>query len=354
MTRPRSTLVSPAETRYYHCMGRCVRRAFLCGDDERTGRNFDHRKALILQRLKLLTEVFAIDLCAYAVMSNHYHLVLRLNLERAAAWTQREVASRWARLYSGPPCLDKYLNDFPVSATEEALLAEHCAIWRRRLTDLSWFMRSLNEFVARQANAEDECTGHFWEGRFKSQALLDEAALFTAMAYVDLNPVRAGLAESLADSDFTSIQQRLLQLAKREAPTAAIRMPELLPFAQTIHSQMSDALPYNLQDYIDLVDTTGRLAHPLRHGRIGEQVPKLLDMLGIGANEWLATVGHLHVRFRLFIGSPHRLRECAEARGWHWVKGQAAARRLYVRATHTCALSRGPNESRQDRRLVFA
>ena len=330
MTRPRATLVSPSDTPYYHCMGRCVRRAFLCGDDDRTGRNFDHRRALILKRLSLLTEVFAIDLCAYAVMSNHYHLVLRLNPERAATLTQREVADRWARLYGGPPCLAKYLDACPLTAAEEALLAKHCAIWQRRLTDLSWFMRSLNEFVARQANAEDKCTGHFWEGRFKSQALLDEAALFTAMAYVDLNPVRAGLAESLVDSDFTSVQQRLFDVARREAPPPDTEKPKLLQFARPIRQESGNGLPFNLQDYLELVDTTGRLAHPSKQGLIREPVPKILDLLGIDASEWLTTVSQLHVRFKLFIGSPRRLRQCAEARGWRWVHGYKAAHRLYA------------------------
>jgi REP element-mobilizing transposase RayT len=312
-------------------MGRCVRRAFLCGDDDRTGRNFDHRKALILRRLKLLTEIFAIDLCAYAVMSNHYHLVLRLSPERAAAWTQRDVAGRWARLYGGPPCLAKYLDDQPLSSAEEILLTEQCGKWRLRLADLSWFMRSLNEFVARQANAEDQYTGHFWEGRFKSQALLDEAALFTAMAYVDLNPVRAGLAESIVDSNFTSVQQRLFELARIEGQASDSDLPPLLEFAQSIRAGVLDGLPFNLQDYLDLVDTTGRLAHPSKHGLIREQVPRLLDLLRIDTGEWLATVSQLHSRFMLFIGSPRRLRQCAESRGWRWVKGQAAARRLYAR-----------------------
>ena len=78
MTRPRSTLVSVADTPYYHCIGRCVRRAFLYGEDVVTGRSFSHRRQWMLDRLKVLTETFAIDLCAYALMSNHYHLVIKI------------------------------------------------------------------------------------------------------------------------------------------------------------------------------------------------------------------------------------------------------------------------------------
>jgi REP element-mobilizing transposase RayT len=149
MTRPRATLVSASDTPYYHCIGRCVRRSFLCGKDPVSGKSFDHRKQLILDRLALLAEIFAIDLCAYALMSNHYHLVLRLAPERAQAWTDRDVVERWRRLYAGPPCIERFLDHAALDSAEEALHADCIRRWRHRLTDLSWFMRCLNEYVAR-------------------------------------------------------------------------------------------------------------------------------------------------------------------------------------------------------------
>jgi len=332
MTRPRSTLVSVADTPYYHCIGRCVRRAFLCGRDPVSGKNFDHRKERILERLALLTDTFAIDVCAYALMSNHYHLVLRLDPARAQAWTDGEVIERWRRLYTGPAFVSAYLNGTALHAGEQAMLDGLVPLWRQRLADLSWFMRCLNEYIARLANAEDGCTGRFWEGRFKSQALLDEEALLTVMAYVDLNPVRAGLASSVEESAFTSGQQRLFTVANRDQRPTDTPKPRLLPFAQVIRGDEDKGLPFNLRDYLDLLDTSGRAVHPQKRSAMPATAPTLLAVLGLDTGEWFKTVSELHARFQLFVGAPHRLRAVANGKGWRWVCGHAAARRLYARA----------------------
>lgn len=337
MTRPRATLVSVADTPYYHVIGRCVRRAYLCGEDALTGRSFSHRRQWLLERLRLLTDTFAIDVCAYALMSNHYHLVVRLDVERVKPWSAREIVTRWTRLYAGPAYAQKFLRGESISASEQAQLDTWIAVWAARLADLSWFMRCLNEWLARLANQEDGCTGRFWEGRFKSQALLDEGAVLTAMAYVDLNPVRAGMATTLVESDFTSIQQRLLEIARDrrhpdpEADEPPTR-PALLSFIGALRQNEPDGIPFNLQDYLELVDTSGRVVRAGKRGAIPAQVPRLLTVLGLAPDEWFKTVTQLQARFELFIGAPHRLRAIAATRGWRWVCGLAAGRRLYARA----------------------
>lgn len=329
MTRPRSELVSTADTPYYHCIGRCVRRSYLCGEDPVSGRNFDHRKGIILERLKLLAETYAIDLCAYALMSNHYHLVVKLDPKRAAVWTEEEVARRWRRLYRGPHFVASWLEGAELADEEKVRLDNLIALWRHRLGDLSWFMRCLNEHIARLANVEDECTGRFWEGRFKSQALLDEQALLAAMAYVDLNPVRAGLADSIASSTYTSGQQRLHEGAQPSSPASAPARPALLAFAQAMRVEDPNDIPFNLQDYLDLLDSSGRCVHPGKPGHIPASTPRLLTTLGLEHEEWLKVITALQARFRLFIGAPARLRSLAQARGWRWVRGHSAARALY-------------------------
>ncbi|MEL4424045.1 transposase, partial [Shewanella algae] len=151
----------------------------------------------------------AIDLCAYAVMSNHLHLVLRVDLKTATEWTLEQVLQRWHLLYSGTLLSLRFLRGETLSDIEYLTLQQTTEVYRQRLMDISWFMRALNEPIARQANREDGCSGRFWEGRFKSQALLDDAAVLACMAYVDLNPIRAGIAKTPEDSDYTSIQRRI-------------------------------------------------------------------------------------------------------------------------------------------------
>lgn len=170
MTQPRRRLVSLDTTPYYHCVSRCVRRALLCGFDKLTERCFEHRRQWIEDRIHQLSEIFAVDLCAYAVMSNHYHVVIRINRDEASGWDAKEVIERWCQLYEGPPLLQRLQADQSMSPADLEAASDIIETWRERLCSLSWFMRSINEPIARQANQEDGCTGRFWEGRFKSQA----------------------------------------------------------------------------------------------------------------------------------------------------------------------------------------
>ncbi|KDM92946.1 hypothetical protein EA58_04115, partial [Photobacterium galatheae] len=138
------------------------------------------------------------------------------------------------------------------------------------------------QYIANEANREDGCTGHFWEGRFKSQALLDEKALAAAMAYVDLNPVRAGISETPETSDFTSVKTRIKSLRKDEASA-----PSLFPFAGNPRNDMPDGLPFHLLDYLELVDWTGRQIRTGQCGHIESTQPPMLERLGLDTHAWL-------------------------------------------------------------------
>lgn len=283
MTRPRAELISLETTPYYHCISRCVRRAFLCGDDRYSGLNFDHRKPWLISRLKRLSDVFAIDIAAYAIMSNHYHLVLHVDQARADRWSEEEVIQRWLNLYKGPAIIHRYMKDEAMLPEELQQVETLVKTWRSRLTSISWFMGCLNEYIARRANKEDNCKGRFWEGRFISQALLDDAGLISCMAYVDLNPIRSKLCEDLLSSDFTSVQQRLSQVKKQ----ADKKHPRLMPFSETQRQEQSfQAIPFNLKDYLELVDWTGRHISPGKRGHLPDHKPHLMTTLGLSDKQW--------------------------------------------------------------------
>jgi len=324
MTRARYQQVSLDETPYYHCICRCVRRAFLCGRDHYSGQDYEHRRQWVVERLATLVEVFAIDLCAYAVMSNHYHVVLRVDQARAEAWSCREVATQWMRLFSGPPLVQRWLRDETCEA-ETLKALEIVEQWRSRLYDLGWFMRCLNEHLARLANEEDGCKGRFWEGRYKSQALLDEKALLSCMAYVDLNPVRAGMAATPETSDFTSLQQR--SRAVKNTPQGG-KAPRLLPLVDSHHIESNDdatIVRMRLMDYLALVDATGRALRADKRGAIDCRAAGILERLGIDETSWLKHMAPRKQRAPLAVGSLAKVKAFAEATGRRWVAGQSLA-----------------------------
>ncbi|MDD9966319.1 MAG: hypothetical protein OXR73_08855, partial [Myxococcales bacterium] len=375
MTQSRLSQVSVDETPYYHCMTRCVRRAYLCGRDRVSGKNFDHRKPWVVERLRVLSSVFAIDVCAYAVMSNHLHVVLHVDRERAQGFGADEVVERYTKLFR----MAKAQYDSASKREKDRLVT----LWRERLWNLSWMMRGLSEWVARRANREDGCRGRFWEGRFKSQALLDTEGLLTCMAYVDLNPVRAGAADSLEGSDFTSIQARLEQAAKckrhKQRQTGA---KALLPFSDQVPVEQAAAvlgatdvsaetssgangvssdrdtipvtsrdvsaetsgggmhadagrdatgrriLPMTFSAYGELLEWVGRAMHAKANGRIRGCPPAILTDLGLDSEAFLTALTQQRLAHATALGTPERMEAQAQARGRAWLRGKQLAQDL--------------------------
>ncbi len=318
MPMPRKTLVSVDTTPSYHIVSRCVRRTFLFGVVD--NKDFGHRREAIVARLTELTQLFCIDISAYAIMSNHYHLVIRIQKQRALDLPVEDVITRWSALFSLPVLAKRYAEHEKLTDAELTEAVKQIELRRERLYDLSWFMRCLNEPIARMANQEDGCTGRFWEGRFKSQALLDERAELQAMAYVDLNPIRAQLADSLESSDFTSIQTRL------NKSSSALK-PALLPFAGDAHkNNHPEHIPYNLIEYIQLVEWSGRQIRAGRRSYIQHQVPPIFARLKMSAAAWLHNCQHLEHTYHRVIGSSSRLLEFCKKFRQQRVVGITAAR----------------------------
>ncbi|MCG7995784.1 MAG: transposase [Candidatus Thiodiazotropha taylori] len=330
MTRARKTLVSLESTPFYHCISRCVRRAWLCGEDPYTGENFEHRRQWVLDRLRQLSGIFAIDICAYAILSNHYHVVLHVDREEGSGWTDREVITRWIQLYKGHVLADRYLAGDVMSGAERAALSEFIEEWRLRLFDISWFMRCLNEYLARKANEEDHCKGRFFEGRFKSQTLLDEGALLTCMSYVDLNPIRASMAETPEESDFTSIQERIQvyvegqrsDKAKQQVTTTPTK---LFPMIRVKGDELSRGIDFDQEDYFRLVDWTGRAIRDDKRGSIPKALSPILDRLQLDPDAWLSGIKYYNKDYFTAVGAIDRLRAFAESLDQRWFQGQSAA-----------------------------
>jgi REP element-mobilizing transposase RayT len=367
MGLPRSVYVQEGQEGVYHCFGRCVRRAFLSGFDVLTGRDFSHRKGWLVDRLRHLAGIFAIDVCAYAIMENHYHTIVRTRPDIVAGWSDREVAIRWLTLFPR----HRKGKGSPSLATEKEICAladcpERIVQLRKRLSSLSWFIGRLNEFIARTANKEDRVKGRFWEARFKCQALVDEAAIAACMVYVDLNPIRAGLAGTPEESDFTSIQERIRAWQKGVMTTASFRSEAKQDMRYgsldsnrpplEIAGEFSPAVPKSIatalsaswlcpiqtasnrrgvlqmtqSEYFDLVDKSGRITRSDKRGAMDADLAPILLRIGANPDAWQETVTCFGSRFRLAAGLLANLRSFAHQLKRHWLKGGAAARTAFT------------------------
>jgi putative transposase len=375
MALPRSLYVQEGQEGVYHCFARCVRRAFLYGFDALTRRDFSHRKAWLVDRLRFLAAIFAIEVCAYAVMENHYHTILRTRPDIVATWSDREVATRWLTLFPR----HRNLDGTPIPPVEKEICAladcpERIGQLRRRLSSLSWFMGRLNEFIARAANKEDRVKGRFWEARFKCQALLDEAAIAACMVYVDLNPIRAGVAGTPEESDFTSIQERIRAWQKETMKTASVSteaaqvmqsgsfgrdrlmlenagvilnpIPECISASRNSFDRaalsacwlcpiQSDSdrrgiLQMTTAEYFDLVEKSGRMTRSHKRGAIDADLAPILLRIGANPEAWLETISRFGSKFCLAAGLLSNLRNFADQLGRRWLKGVATARAAFA------------------------
>jgi REP element-mobilizing transposase RayT len=328
MTIARSRLIDPTVTRWYHCVTRCVRRAFLLDDEKH------HRKEWLENRLKELADCFAVAVGGFSVMNNHLHVLVRLDPEISAAWSDEEVVRRWGRLC---PPRDKSRRPLPVS--EEWIQCRlkdvpWVATTRERLKSLSWFMKYLKEPLARLANRQDKARGAFFESRFKSVAILDEEALLATCVYIYLNPIAAKIADTPETSDHTSIKQRLAhveaqgQTAQLEAARdgsvagslAAAGLEESLWLCPIEDRRELDSSREGMMDgislgsYARLVDYTGRLFRPGK-AMISAGLAEIFQRLGSNAESWRFRMDKLRksqLPGRFFAASQAKLQQVAE------------------------------------------
>ena len=383
MPRPkRSEQFDPAEVGICHCVQRCVRRAFLAGFDADSGTDYSFRKEWIRRRMEALASVFAVDVLAYAVLSNHLHVILRNRPDVVGQWSDQEVAIRWLRVFPGKR-LEEHLAE-PTDHDVETLVrdTERMEVIRSRLSDISWFMRALSEPIARMANKQDQCTGRFWEGRFKAQRIADEAGLLACAMYVDLNPVRAAMAESPEQSPHTSAYDRIeakngkridsaafdlrpvprQQAAEeiRNTPVDELREQRkkqkrnptgrkirrdgwLSPLTLSAKHLSSDPqvhrdgvrssdrgfLNIGWQEYVELLRWTAKQGRKTLQGvraKVPSALASTLTKLGIDASMWADLVWKWQKYFgrASCVGSPEAMKEDAANHGKPYHRGQAA------------------------------
>ncbi|MBS0261398.1 MAG: hypothetical protein JSS02_05530 [Planctomycetes bacterium] len=369
---PRKVLFDESEPGIYHCVNRCVRRAFLCGTDPSTGECFEHRKRALQERLAFLAGQLGVDILGFAVMSNHTHVVARNRPDVVATRFDAEVARRWWNIF--PP--RRTSEGAPAEPRETDLLMitlnpERLAEIRRRLSNISWFMRCLVEPIARQANREDKCSGRFWQGRYFCQKILDDTALAACLVYVDLNPIRAGICETRANSQYTSVYERLMALKARaqetEGPsdslppavtaiavnvaaqaessddakdatgTPAKVMPEsgasvvascdawLSPLeltaaeandpVPTARASHRGCVPMAFAEYWQLLDWTGRQYRTDKRGVIPSQLAPIFERLSLGGESWFKLIHDFRRKFRRTAGKPESLTKEAQKPG---------------------------------------
>ncbi len=363
--RPRKDVIREDVVGVYHAWSRCVRRARLCGYDPVTGKDYSHRKQWIYGRLQELAQIFAVDACVYAILSNHYHLIVRNRVDLAAQWSDEEVVRRWWQLY--PERRDEHgAPAEPAEVEIRSLLVdqERVAELRKRLSSISWFMKSLNEWISVRANREDHESGHFFEERFRCRSLLDEGAILACAIYIDLNEIRAQLAETPEESTNTSAYRRILARITRrereaklgsshsgidyqeddpdywlcplderdrspllgppgvESVAASLACDRTVGNAATVHKSWRHGfLSTSVEEYLEFLDWNARQVIPGKRGAMDAQLPPILARLGMEPSFWIKMIENFDRWFHGAAGSPTRMMEQATRTGRRWLHG---------------------------------
>ena len=352
----RRDIFDPNEVGAFHAVQRTVRRAWLCGMDPLSGKSFDHRRTCIQNRLQELAASFGIDCLSFAVMVNHVHVILRNRPDVVAGWSDEEVAQRWWQLFPLRKNKDKTAAVPTESELKLFMSPARSKQLRSRLSDISWWMRALAEPIARRSNSEDKCTGRFWEGRFKCQKLADETAILACSAYVDLNPVRAGVAEVPEESQYTSVYERVQaeKASRKDKARAKVRRRQVSRSRSPVASDGGQAayvrgddwltpvtvdersaayrgampsktgkrasdkgfLGISFELYLKLLDWTGRqIRRDNKKGRIPSDLAPILERVGLSGELWCDLVKRFGKIFKRVAGTPESLAQEAIRRG---------------------------------------
>jgi len=331
----------------YHCVSRCVRQSHLCGFSKITQKSYEHRREWVKQLIKKASEIFMIDVLSYAVMNNHYHILIKTKSEALKNLSDEEVAYRWWKLYP-----KRYTGIVKgIEPTEEELMqiikiTGKVSVWRERLGNIGWFMKSINEPLARLANKEDKCTGRFWEGRYKCQYIADEGALLKCSMYIELNPIRAKIADTPENSEYTSVYDRIKTReakAKKEeikAKKIALNEEEYVKLKKELKqdewlaplfndNQQKGILSLDFKEYLELLEWTGRQLREDKRGAISDTLKPILERLRLKTDSWVESMTNFRKVFHRTIGNEASLITLAPKYSKNWLQGLSAARKNF-------------------------
>jgi hypothetical protein len=341
----RREIVRPGEAGIFHCWQRCVRRAYLLGKDPLTGKDHTHRREWFIERLRLLVSCYAIDVAFEAILSNHFHLVLRANPRLVKRMGDFEVARRYLRVYPGTRVLDGNWIE-PTDKQIEALVAnkKKLAFARKQLSNVSSFMAALSEYIARRANHEDGCDGRFFSGRFSCREVTHEGGLLVTGLYTDLNLIRAGEALTPESSVYTSAWFRIQarQAAGQGESAAGLPIDSWLapltleadhlgdvPCTSGQRASDKGLLSLTGDQYLQMLDWSGRQLREGKRGAIPSHLAPILERLGIEGDELLDMLTDLPRLFRRIVGRSEEIIERAHEVGRRWLHGVRPAARLF-------------------------
>ncbi len=387
----RKETVDTSEVGVYHVWNKCARGYHLCGKDRRTKENYEHRRAWIEEHQKALAQLCAIDILFEAIVGNHMHLILRNRIDSVAELDDREVARRiWivkrikrnGKLDVGVPTDEQIDRELKCKEGADGL--------RAKLADISFFMAALDEGIARRANAEEGISGAFWDDRFGCRRLLDEPSLLVCGLYVDLNIIRAGLAQTPEQSQYTSVyariaarQEQLQSAAATEATAVTPKTvtPKTVATADATAVTSADAtadrspalaadsppspppdgwlapleiderapvedpgqllsktgwrisdkgtLPMSLDAYLELLDWLGRQRRADKRGVIPESLAPILKRLELRTELLVEAVEQFHRWFGRMVGKVKHLADAAAKQGKRWIQGTQRCREVF-------------------------
>ena len=348
----RKKLLLKNQVQVVHCFTRCVRRAFLAGIDPLTGKDFNYRRDWIRDLLEQQAALFGIEAGFHVQMSNHLHLVLRTRPDVVKRWSKEKIVRNWlkiAKLKRGSDIKDWEPEEQRVRI--EMSDPKRVKKLRRRLANVSWYMATLCENVARRANQQDGVIGKFFEQRYKLRDLADEGAILVCGMYIDLNQIHAGEALTPEESRYTSAYDRIegrkafslarqqpeLPIIKRDRWLCELSLDEGTP-ANVSHDACSETpwrasdkglLPISLDDYLMLLDWTGRQIRQDKKRAIPSELAPILQRLQINADNWLETVSQFDSRFTHVAGRVESMAKAAVRLGRRWLAGVLNASRAF-------------------------